>query len=101
MSASATLREVTAKQSSTAGWCEDAPGAPTEIPRARPTAPAARPGPRDGGGHQAAVGVILTASLLASLGSGTVTSTTPSRVDAVIFFASTPPGSAIERAKDP
>jgi hypothetical protein len=34
--------------------------------------------------------VILTGSLLASLGSGTVTSTTPSRVDTLIFLASTP-----------
>jgi hypothetical protein len=48
-----------------------------------------------------AVGVIAILSFLASSGSGTVTSTTPSRVFAVILFASTPAGSAIERENAP
>jgi hypothetical protein len=51
--------------------------------------------------RQEAVGVIVTVSFLASFGSGTVTSTTPSCVLALIFLASTPGGSAIERQKDP
>jgi len=45
--------------------------------------------------------VIVTVSFVASLGSGIVISTTPSRVDAGMFLASTPAGSAIEREKDP
>jgi len=67
-----------------------------------------RPHRRDGGrpaqapkACQAAVGVILIVSFFASLGSGIVTSTTPSRVVASIFLGSTPAGSAIERRKDP
>lgn len=50
---------------------------------------------------QAAVAEIVTGSFLASFGSGIVTSTTPSCVFALIFLASTPGGSAIEREKDP
>jgi hypothetical protein len=45
--------------------------------------------------------VIVTGSFFASLGSGIVTSTTPSWVFALIFDASTPGGSASEREKDP
>ena len=51
--------------------------------------------------RQAAVGVIVTVSLVASLGSGIVTSTTPSCVLALMLLASTPEGSVIERLKDP
>ena len=51
--------------------------------------------------RQAAVGVIVTVSFLASLGSGIVTSTTPSCVLALIVLVSAPAGSAIERLKDP
>ena len=50
---------------------------------------------------QEAVGLIRTGSFFASFGSGIVTSTTPSCVFALIFLASTPTGSAIEREKDP
>ena len=53
------------------------------------------------GVRQAAVGLIVTVSLVASLGSGIVTSTTPSCVLALMFLASIPGGSAIERLKDP
>jgi hypothetical protein len=52
-------------------------------------------------GAQAAVGVIVTVSFLVSVGSGIVTSTTPSCVLALIFFASTPAGNASEREKEP
>ena len=48
-----------------------------------------------------AVGVIVTGSCAFSLGSGIVTSSTPSWVLALIFFGSTPSGSAIVRAKAP
>jgi ParB-like nuclease domain len=51
--------------------------------------------------RQAAVGVIVTVSFFASLGSGIVTSTTPSCVSALMSLASTPAGSAIERLNDP
>jgi hypothetical protein len=51
--------------------------------------------------NQDAVGTILTGSFFASVGSGIVTSMTPSWVFALIFLASTPAGSAITRRKDP
>ena len=73
----------TASRSSPAGWGQ---------PRGRPQSSKA---------DQAAVGVILTVSFFASLGSGIFTSTMPSCVLASIFFGSTPAGSVIEREKDP
>ncbi len=48
-----------------------------------------------------AVGVISIFRFSGCLGSGMVTSTTPSEVFALIFLASTPAGSAIERLSDP
>ena len=69
-----------------------------------PTADPGHPGPgpaRCGTANQPAAGVILTASFFASLGSGIVTSTTPSCVFALICLALVPTGSAIEREKDP
>ena len=57
--------------------------------------------PQSSKADQAAVGVILTVSFFASLGSGIFTSTMPSCVSASIFFGSTPAGSVIEREKDP
>jgi hypothetical protein len=68
------------------------------------TAPASPPGGLAGAvtrGDQEAVGLIAIVSFFAFSGSGIVTSTTPSCVSAVIFVASTPAGSAIERRKDP
>ena len=68
------------------------------------TAPASPPGGLAGAvtrGDQEAVGLIAIVSFFAFSGSGIVTSTTPSCVCAVIFVASTPAGSAIERRKDP
>jgi hypothetical protein len=68
------------------------------------TAPASPPGGLAGAitrSDQEAVGLIAIVSFFAFSGSGIVTSTTPSCVFAVIFVASTPVGSAIERRKDP
>jgi hypothetical protein len=56
---------------------------------------------RSAHGGQPAVGVICTVSALASLGRGMVTSSTPSCVLALIFFASTPAGIVMEREKAP
>ncbi len=66
--------------------------------RPRPSEPGPAPA---GTANQPAVGVILTVSLFASLGSGIVTSTTPSCVFALICLALIPTGSVIEREKDP
>lgn len=65
--------------------------------RGRPTG-----GPlRAAGADQAALGSIVTFSCFLSLGSGIVTSTTPSLVCALIFLGSTPAGSAIDRENAP
>jgi hypothetical protein len=66
----------------------------------RPGLPEPAAGP-SAEGIQEAVGVIVTASFVVSLGSGIVTSTTPSCVVALIFFGSIPAGSAIDRETDP
>ena len=70
-------------------------------PRGGPASPLKRLWPTQAQVRQAAVGVIVTVSFFASLGSGIVTSTTPSCVLALMLLASTPAGSAIERLKDP
>jgi len=65
-----------------------------------------RPSPEDSadaatGRVHTPAGVIVTGSLLRSARKGIVTATTPSLLLALIFEASTPAGSAIERMNDP
>ena len=67
------------------------PEAKSELPPARPAEPAARPWPQ-ARTHEATAGVILTGSLVASFGSGIVTSTTPLAVDALDLLGIDLPG---------